>query len=80
MISSGIERRLAAILLSDVVGYSRLMGRDELGTLAALKDHRRRRLDPTIAAHHGRIVNTAGDSRLVEFNSAVDAVSCAVAI
>ena len=74
------ERRLAAILAADVVGYSRLMGTDEVGTLNALKMHRRERVDPAIARHHGRIVKTTGDGMLVEFASVVDAVVCAVAI
>jgi adenylate cyclase len=75
-----IERRLAAILAADVVRYSRLMGADEVGTLAALKAHRNERIDPVIARHHGRIVKTTGDGLLVEFASVVDAVACAVAI
>jgi adenylate cyclase len=71
-------RRLAAILAADVAGYSRLMGADEVGTLEALKAMRREIGDPTIAAHKGRIVKTTGDGTLVEFASAVDAVTCAV--
>jgi hypothetical protein len=59
------ERRLAAILAADVVGYSRLMGADDAGTLQALKLHRREVVDPAIAAHHGRIVKTTGDGMLV---------------
>ncbi len=78
--SPRIERRLAAILAADVAGYSRLMGTDEVGTLNALKEHRRERIDPTIARHNGRIVKTTGDGLLVEFASVVDAVACAVAI
>ncbi len=78
--SPKIERRLAAILAADVAGYSRLMGTDEVGTLNALKEHRRERIDPTIARHNGRIVKTTGDGLLVEFASVVDAVGCAVAI
>ncbi len=74
------ERRLAAILAADVVGYSRLMGADESGTLAALKAHRAELIDPTIAEHKGRIVKLMGDGALVEFASVVDAVICAVAI
>jgi class 3 adenylate cyclase len=74
------ERRLAAILAADVAGYSRLMGADEVGTLNALKEHRRERIDPAIARHNGRIVRTIGDGLLVEFPSVVDAVGCAVAI
>jgi adenylate cyclase len=75
-----VERRLAAILAADVAGYSRLMGVDEVGTLTALKAHRREIVDPAIAAHKGRIVKTTGDGMLVEFASAVDAVACAVAV
>jgi TolB-like protein len=70
-------RRLAAILAADVVGYSRLMGADEEGTLERLKALRRELLDPRIAGHHGRIVKTTGDGMLVEFASVVDAVRCA---
>jgi adenylate cyclase len=72
-----IERRLAAILAADVEGYSRLMGADEVGTLRGLTE-RRAILDKAIADHRGRIANTAGDSVLAEFGSAVDAVQCAV--
>jgi class 3 adenylate cyclase/TolB-like protein/Flp pilus assembly protein TadD len=75
-----IERRLAAIMVADVAGYSRLMGTDEVATLNALKEHRRDRIDPTIARHNGRIFKATGDGLLVEFASVVDAVSCAVAI
>jgi class 3 adenylate cyclase/pimeloyl-ACP methyl ester carboxylesterase len=75
-----MERRLAAIFAGDVVGYSRLMGADEIGTIVALKAHRRELIDPSIAAHHGRIVKTTGDGLLVEFASIVDAVRCAVAV
>jgi TolB-like protein len=70
------RRRLAAIVSVDVVGYSRLMGRDESGTLAALKAHRRELIDPKIAEHHGRIVKTTGDGLLLEYSSVVDAVRC----
>jgi class 3 adenylate cyclase/pimeloyl-ACP methyl ester carboxylesterase len=80
MESKTIQRRLAAVLAADVVGYSRLMGIDEVGTLASLKAHRRELTDPAIAAHHGRIVKTTGDGALIEFASVVDAVACAVAI
>jgi adenylate cyclase len=73
-----VERRLAAILAADVVGYSRLMGADEEGTLAALKIIRRELVDPRIVEHRGRIVKTTGDGLLVEFASVVDAVRCAV--
>lgn len=75
-----VERRLAAILAVDVAGYSRLMGVDEEGTLAALKVCRRELLDPQIAEHNGRMVKTTGDGALVEFASAVDAVRCAMGI
>jgi TolB-like protein/class 3 adenylate cyclase/Tfp pilus assembly protein PilF len=75
-----VERRLAAILAADVVGYSRLMGIDDVATLQALKTHRRELVDPAIAAHHGRIVKTTGDGMLVEFGSVVDAVNCAVSV
>ncbi|MDT4740270.1 adenylate/guanylate cyclase domain-containing protein [Bradyrhizobium sp. WYCCWR 12699] len=71
---------MAAILAADVAGYSRLMGTDEVGTLAALKAHRREVIDPAIASHRGRIVKTTGDGMLVEFASAVDAVTCAMAV
>ena len=72
-----VERRLVAIFAADVEGYSRLMGRDEVGTLRNLTE-RRKILDALISAHRGRIANTAGDSVLAEFASAVDAVHCAV--
>jgi adenylate cyclase len=75
-----VERRLAAILAADVVGYSRLMGADEEGTLERLKALRRELVDPKIAEHRGRIVKTTGDGMLVEFASVVDAVRCAVAV
>src|SRR5579872_1488117 len=78
MAEARVERRLAAILAADVAGYSRMMGADEVGTLAALKALRRPIVDPAIAEHHGRIVKTTGDGMLVEFASAVDAVNCAV--
>src|SRR5579862_5052994 len=73
-------RRLAAILAADVVGYSRLMGTDEEGTLERLKEHRRELIDPKIAEHRGRIVKTTGDGVLIEFPSVVDAVRCAVEV
>ena len=75
-----VQRRLAAILSADVAGYSRLMGEDEAGTLAALKAHRAQVVDPAIAARGGRIVKLMGDGALVEFASVVDAVECAVAV
>jgi adenylate cyclase len=80
MAETRVERRLAAVLAADVAGYSRLMGADEEGTLAALKAYRRELIDPKIAEHRGRIVKTTGDGALVEFASAVDAVRCAVEI
>src|SRR6202166_3192474 len=80
MAEARVERRLAAILAADVVSYSRLMGVDEEGTLAALKAHRRELIDPKISEHRGRIVKTTGDGALVEFASAVDAVRCAMEI
>lgn len=74
------ERRLAAILAADVVGYSRLMSQDEEGTLRRLKAHLGELVEPHIAAHRGRIVKRTGDGLLVDFSSAVEAVRCAVAI
>ncbi|MEE8188600.1 MAG: tetratricopeptide repeat protein [Kiloniellales bacterium] len=73
-----MERRLAAILAADVVGYSRLMGRDEEGTLARLTAFRKELMEPCIARHHGRMVKLMGDGALVEFASVIDAVNCAV--
>jgi TolB-like protein/class 3 adenylate cyclase len=78
MVREGADRRLAAILAADVVGYSRLMAADEEGTLARLRAVRAERIDPTVAKHHGRIVKLMGDGALVEFASIVDAVRCAV--
>ena len=75
-----VERRLAAILAADVVGYSRLVGADEAGTIARLKALRKEFIEPKIAEHHGRVVKLMGDGALVEFASVVDAVECAVAI
>ena len=80
MAEARVERRLAAILAADVAGYSRLMGVDEEGTLAALKAYRQELIDPKIAEHRGRMVKTTGDGALVEFASAVDAVRCAMEI
>jgi class 3 adenylate cyclase len=71
-------RRIAAILAADVAGYSRLVGDEEEGTLAAIRALRRELIDPKIAEHRGRIVKTTGDGMLVEFTSAIDAVRCAV--
>src|SRR6201987_5375773 len=75
-----IERRLAAIMAADVVGYSRLRGPDEIGTLRALQGPRRELIDPKIATYHGRIVKTTGDGLLIEFPSAVEAVTCAIGV
>jgi adenylate cyclase len=75
-----LQRKLAAILAADVVGYSRLMGMDESGTLSRLNALRREVINPTIAAHAGRVVKLMGDGALVEFASAVDAVTCAIEI
>jgi TolB-like protein/Flp pilus assembly protein TadD len=72
------QRRLAAILAADVVGYSRLMGEDEAGTMAMLKARRKEVLEPLVARHQGRIFKIAGDGVLVEFASAVNAVQCAI--
>lgn len=80
MAEERLQRRLAAILSADVVGYSRLMGMDEAGTLSRLNALRRELIDPTIAADSGRIVKLMGDGALVEFASAVDAVTCAIEI
>src|ERR1035438_10724604 len=80
MAEARVERRLAAILAADVVGYSRLMGTDEAGTLAALKRHRETIFDPAVAAHNGRIVKLMGDGAIVEFGSVVDAVNCALSV
>jgi TolB-like protein/class 3 adenylate cyclase/Flp pilus assembly protein TadD len=74
-----VERRLAAILAADVVGYSRLMGADEAGTMARLEGLKAETLVPLIAQHHGRVVKLMGDGFLVEFASVVDALTCALA-
>lgn len=75
-----VERRLAAVLATDVAGYSRLMGLDEEGTLARLMSIRKALVDARIAFHRGRIVKTTGDGMLVEFASAVDAVRCSIEV
>ena len=80
MAAERVERRLAAVLAADMVGYSRLMERDEQGTLERLKARRRELVGPLVAAHRGRIVKLMGDGALVEFASVVDAVACAVAV
>jgi len=76
----GPERRLAAVLAADMVGYSRLMEADERGTLARLKTHRLELIDPAITKNHGRIIKTTGDGMLVEFRSVADAVQCAAEV
>lgn len=73
-----MERKLTAILLADVVGYSRLMGIDEEGTHARLKAHLKEFIEPTVTARHGRVVRTEGDSFLADFDSVVQAVQCAM--
>ena len=73
-------RKIAAILVADVVGYSRLAGADEEGTLARLRALRSDLIDPAIATHHGRIVKRTGDGSLIEFRSVVDAVRCAIEV
>jgi TolB-like protein len=78
--SERTQRRLTAIVSADVVGYSRLVGTDETGTLAALRTHRDEFIDPTIAEHGGRIVKSMGDGLLLEFASVVDATQCAIAV
>ena len=75
-----MERRLAAILIADVVGYSRLMEQDEAGTFTRLRTHRKELFEPEIAAHRGRVFKLTGDGLLAEFASVVDAVECAVAL
>lgn len=80
MAEERVNRKLAAILAADVVGYSRLMGADEAGTLGALKRHREVIFDPAVAAHNGRIVKLIGDGTIVEFGSVIDAVNCALAV
>jgi adenylate cyclase len=80
MAEGRINRKLAAILAADVVGYSRLMASDEAGTLAALKRHRQQVFEPAVAAHQGRIVKLIGDGTIVEFASVVDAVNCALSV
>ena len=73
-------RKIAAILVSDVVGYSRLIGTDEDRTLARLRALRSDMIDPTIAVHHGRVVKRTGDGAIVEFRSVIDAVRCALEV
>src|SRR5262245_19407235 len=73
-----MERKLAAILAADVVGYTALMERDEAGTFARLRAHRKELFEPKIAQHNGRVFKLMGDGLLAEFGSVVDAVECAV--
>ncbi len=80
MVVEPVQRRLAAILAADVVGYSRLVREDEEGTLSAIKSDIAETFDPNIEAHNGRIFKTMGDGLLVEFASVVDAVQCAVKV
>ena len=80
MSENGVQRRLAAILAADVVGYSKLMGQDEAGTLAAVRTLRAEVIEPKIAEHQGRLFKSMGDGFLVEFPSVVNAVACAAAI
>src|SRR6476620_6090925 len=80
MMEQQITRRLAAILAADVAGYASMMGADEAGTIAALRQIWSETFNPAVAARHGRIVKMMGDGALVEFGSVVDAVECAVAI
>ena len=80
MAEERVNRKLVAILATDVVGYSRLMGADESGTLAALKQHRQTIFDPAVAAHNGRIVKLIGGGTIVEFGSVIDAVICALSV
>ena len=80
MAAHRVSRQLAAILAADVVGYSRLIGHDEVGTLATMKARRKGLLEPLVARHEGRLFKFTGDGVLVEFTSAVNAVDCAVAL
>ena len=80
MASDHVKRKLAAIVAADVVGYSRLMGADEAGTLARLKQYRRELIDPKNRQYRGRVVKTTGDGILIEFPSVVDAVSCSIEV
>ena len=73
-------RKLAAILVADVVGYSRLAGTDEERTLARLRGLRSDLIDPAVAIHHGRVVKRTGDGIIIEFRSVVDAVRCAIEV
>jgi adenylate cyclase len=74
------QRKIAAILVADVVGYSRLAGADEDRTLSRLRAVRSDLIDPTVGVHHGRIVKRTGDGSIIEFRSVVDAVRCAIEV
>jgi adenylate cyclase len=80
MAEGRVQRRLAAILAADVVGYSQLMEQDEAGTLSAPKERRQSIFGPLVSKHQGRVVKVMGDGALVEFASAVHAVDCAVGL
>jgi adenylate cyclase len=80
MASDQVKRKLAAILAADIAGYSRLMGMDEPGTLARLKEYRRELIDPKNKQYRGRVVKTTGDGILIEFPSVVDAISCSIEV
>ena len=80
MNEGAVQRRLAAILAADVVGYGRMIGADEAGTISALRQIWSETFNPVVAMRHGRIVKMMGDGALVEFGSVVDAVECAIAI
>jgi adenylate cyclase len=80
MASDQVKRKLAAILAADIAGYSRLMGADEAGTLARLKEYRRELIDPKNKQYRGRVVKTTGDGMLIEFPSVVDAVGCSIEV
>jgi adenylate cyclase len=79
IVSDGIKRKLTTILCADVKGYSRLMGRDEAATLSTLKDYRSA-MAAFVECHHGRVVNTTGDSLMAAFDSPVEAVQCAAEV
>src|SRR6266404_172380 len=80
MASDQVKRKLAALLAADIAGYSRLMGADEAGTLARLKEYRRELIDPKNKQYRGRVVKTTGDGILIEFPSIVDAISCSIEV
>ena len=80
MASDQVKRKLAAILAADIAGYSKLMGADEAGTLARLKEYRRELIDPKNKQYRGRVVKTTGDGILIEFPSVVDAISCSIEV